>query len=400
MVALQVAGLVLGIVSALLLVPTVVLCVQAVLARREAVLPAPTATGARPRIAVLMPAHNESAGVAVAIAAIRAQLGGSDRLIVVADNCTDDTASVAAAAGSTVVERHDPTRRGKGHALDFGVRALETDPPEVVIVVDADCIAAPGSLDRLGRECVARARPVQALYLMHAPAGASRRARLAEFAWLVRNQVRPLGAMRMAWPCQLMGTGMAFPWTLLRNAALASGHLVEDLELGLSLASAGSPPLFCPSALVTSVFPTQAGAMTAQRTRWEHGHFALIAGAAPRLVWRGLTTARPALVAMALDLGVPPLAFLVLMLSGCLVAATGIAALGGPWVAACIAGIALALLFGAVLLSWSRFGRQIITLHELLSVPAYVLAKLPIYARLLWKRQVAWIRTERDDGRA
>jgi hypothetical protein len=43
----------------------------------------------------------------------------------------------------------------------------------------------------------------------------------------------------------LMGTGMAFVWPQLAGAPLASGHLVEDMQLGLDLAAAGAPPRFC-----------------------------------------------------------------------------------------------------------------------------------------------------------
>src|SRR5690348_11017117 len=78
----------------------------------------------RGKIAVLVPAHNERAGVSSTLASIRAQLRHSDRLIVIADNCTDDTAAVAASAGAGVIERQDPARPGKGYALDFGIRHL------------------------------------------------------------------------------------------------------------------------------------------------------------------------------------------------------------------------------------------------------------------------------------
>jgi hypothetical protein len=43
-----------------------------------------------------------------------------------------------------VVERHDTRLRGKGYALDFGVRHLADDRPQVLIVVDADCLADAG----------------------------------------------------------------------------------------------------------------------------------------------------------------------------------------------------------------------------------------------------------------
>src|SRR5438105_1471528 len=80
----------------------------------------PAAAACRPRCAVLVPAHDEEAGVGRTLEAVRAQLAPGDRVLVVADNCADRTAAVAAAAGADVAERRDPARRGKGYALDFG----------------------------------------------------------------------------------------------------------------------------------------------------------------------------------------------------------------------------------------------------------------------------------------
>ena len=54
----------------------------------------------------------------------------NDRLLVIADNCEDDTAIVAATAGAEVIERHDLARRGKGYALESGLRHLGSAAPE------------------------------------------------------------------------------------------------------------------------------------------------------------------------------------------------------------------------------------------------------------------------------
>ena len=72
---------------------------------------------------------------------------------MVADNCTDDTAAIARAAGAEVIERQNATLRGKGYALDAGIRHLTANPPAVVIIVDADCLVAGGTIDLLSRRC-------------------------------------------------------------------------------------------------------------------------------------------------------------------------------------------------------------------------------------------------------
>lgn len=389
------------LVSGLLCIPVGVLVLQGVTAsfarRRPQAAALPSPQRPAPRFAVIMPAHNEARGIAQAIQTVLPQCQPGDRLIVVADNCSDDTAEVALAAGAEVIERFDTHLRGKGYALDFGVRHLAANgPPDVVMIVDADCLVAPGALATLGRLSVEQQRPVQALYLMYSPPDAGLKTRIAEFAWVVKNHVRPLGYARWAWPCQLMGTGMAFPWELIRKAPLATGHIVEDMQLGLDLAATGSPPLFCESALVSSHFPSQAEGTESQRTRWEHGHLSVIAAHAPRLIWQALTRRQGVLLAMALDLCVPPLASLVLMLFGWFVLSGlwwGSVGWGAP---AAVAGLALAGVGLTVALSWYGFARHVVSGRELLSVPAYVLGKIPLYLRLLLKKgQVEWVRTKR-----
>jgi len=180
----------LGVAALLLLVPVTVLFAEVLpgvaFRATKNLLP----IGERFPLAVVMPAHNEASVIAEALRMVVPQLAKSDRLIVIADNCSDATAAIAAAEGAEVIERRDPTRRGKGYALDFGVRHLEAVPPHIVIVVDADCRVAAGSIDRLSRLCGRSQRPVQGLYLMYAGPDASTKMRMAEFAWAVKNQVR------------------------------------------------------------------------------------------------------------------------------------------------------------------------------------------------------------------
>ena len=390
-------GFVLTLVALLVLVPASVFFVETVCARRGSLV-APTASeGPRPRLAVLVPAHDEAAGIAASLATIAPQLLTGDRLLVVADNCSDDTAVIAAAAGAEAIRRDEPGRRGKGYALDFGVRHLQADAPEVVVIVDADCVLHACSLDRLTAMCIASGRPTQALYLMRSPAGAALSTRISEFAWAVRNHVRPLGALRLGVPCQLMGTGMAFPWPVIARAPLASGHLVEDMCLGLDLAAAGTPPLFCPDALVTSTFAAKADGLASQRARWEHGHLGVIAKRAPWALAQAFRTGDAPFAGMVLDLCVPPLASLVLLLVTGALAGLALLALGGEGAPLSVFALALSLVSIGVGVAWRRFGRPIVSLRDLAGVPGYVVSKLPLYWRALRGRQASWVRTDRDD---
>lgn len=389
MSALAVALLAAAIMAS---VPVLVFVVEVLLA----LLPSRTGIfkGERRPLAVLVPAHDEEVVIGASLATLVTQLANGDRLVVIADNCTDGTAAIARAAGAEVVERTDPVRRGKGYALDFGIRHLASAPPEIVVVVDADCVLAPGAIDRLARQAIRDARPVQALYLMRAPHGASVKSRIAEFAWVIKNHVRPLGLARIGMPCQLMGTGMAFPWPSLRTADVASGAIVEDMKLGLDLARAGQAPVFCPEALVWSEFPVDEGALKAQRTRWEHGHLGMI-GEVPGLIWQALRRLDVGLLAMALDLSVPPLALLATIVGGLAFVSALVAYGGGSTLPLWVALGEVAALVVSVLLAWSRWGRGAVPLQGLAMLPLYALWKLPIYVYFWFRRQTAWVRTRR-----
>jgi cellulose synthase/poly-beta-1,6-N-acetylglucosamine synthase-like glycosyltransferase len=387
-----------------LLIPSAVVFVQVLFSRRAGGTngpdsPEPLSAG-RPSVVVLIPAHNEEQGIQATLKSVLLQLNPGDRALVVADNCVDNTAHLARAAGAEVIERQHASLRGKGYALDFGIRHLEANPPAVVIIVDADCLIEPGSIDALAVTTHQLERPTQALYLMHATADPTAKQRLSAFAWLLRNQVRPTGALAMGWPCQLMGSGMGFVYEQLRHAPLATGNIVEDMQLGMDLASQGRPPIFVPTAVVHSVFPSGEQAGRQQRTRWEHGHISTISNAWRQWGVQALRGRTNALMPMLLDLSVPPLTLMVMLQLGSMAAALVLALLGlgtGPlWFAVALLALGLLLTAAAVFRAWSGFGRHLMSASELLTMPTYALRKIPLYLGFLSKRQTAWVRTERD----
>ena len=89
------------------------------------------------RFDVLVPAHNEGGGIARTVRNLRSLdwPPGAFRVRVIADNCSDDTAARARAAGAEVLEREDAQRRGKGHALDWAFRR-SVDEGWADVVVD------------------------------------------------------------------------------------------------------------------------------------------------------------------------------------------------------------------------------------------------------------------------
>jgi len=381
------------VVAGVVSVPCLIVAAECFLA----LLPLPKyRTGERRKVAVLIPAHNEQLLIGRTLQRLLPQITEADRVLVVADNCTDNTAPIARSHGVEVLERDDMERRGKGFALAAGVAHLAADPPAVVIVFDADCDAGAGMVDILSRTAVSIGRPVQALYLMDPPESAGPGGLISAFAFLVKNQVRARAMHRVGLPVLLTGTGMAFPWELIRDAPLATDNIVEDLALGLTFAVAGRGPAYAELARVYGRLPDSSPAAATQRTRWEHGYLHTILTQCPRLVWKGFGSFRLDLLLVALDLAVPPLALLVL--SGLVAVAVSLvgAWLSGAWWSVLPLGLAAGAAGMGLCVAWAVFARKRLSLRAMASIPVYVLKKLPIYAGFLLHRQRVWVRTERQ----
>jgi cellulose synthase/poly-beta-1,6-N-acetylglucosamine synthase-like glycosyltransferase len=355
---------------------------------------------ARIKKVVLIPAHNEEVGIAKTIASVLKNSDADLRVLVVADNCTDNTAQVASKAGAEVVVRTDPQRRGKGYALDFGLQQLATNPPEAVIVLDADCEVEPGAVKQLAAAAVAWKRPVQGRNLCCAPDVNEPRQALSEFAFRIKNHVRPRGLSLLGGPCLLTGTGMALPWDLVRYARLANGNIVEDMQLGIDLTLAGHAPRFLESAAIRSELPTTTAAAETQRTRWEHGHLATALSEAPQLLARAWRVGDVQSAVLALELAVPPLALLIaLWAAATFVAGSAwlIGATSVPFLALLAAGGAITV---AVPAAWGILCRDRIPARTILALGSLLASKLTIYQKFLTKRQKEWVRTDRGGATA
>ncbi len=86
----------------------------------------------KPEVAVLIPAYNEEYYIGGTILGVRAS-GSADRIIVVDDGSTDDTAAVAARSGAEVLRIE--SNRGKGYALNYGLQRIKSG---IVVFIDAD----------------------------------------------------------------------------------------------------------------------------------------------------------------------------------------------------------------------------------------------------------------------
>lgn len=345
----------------------------------------------RPSFTVLMPAHDEARGIAAAIEAVMPQLGTGDRLLVVADNCSDDTAIVARNLGAEVIERFDSLRRGKGYALEFGRAHLRGRLGDVIIVLDADCISAPDALSRIATTACEQDAVVQGADLLAPPADASMKVRISSFAFLIKNLVRQRALSRLAGAVLLQGTGMAFPRRIFDRVEWKADSLVEDLDMGVNLLLAGERVIFEDSALFVSAASSDAGTES-QRRRWEHGMLSSMFHHVPALFGRAIR-GKPRLAWIALDLMVPPT---VMLLIGSLLILALCAAVAGLAWPVLMLGIILALFGLSLVRAWAIEGRDMLPLRGLAQIPGYIFWKLPIVAQFFLRREKQWIRTERE----
>jgi cellulose synthase/poly-beta-1,6-N-acetylglucosamine synthase-like glycosyltransferase len=348
-----------------------------------------------PRIAVLISAHNEELLIGSTVRSILRQLRPGDQIVVVADNCGDKTAELARASGATVTERCDPCKRGKGYGMAHGVEFLRASAPDVVVMFDADCEIEVDVVECIAAQAWKLNRPVQAKYLLECPHLTGGRNAVSTLAFIVKNAVRPAGLDILGLPCTLTGTGMAFPWSLIESAPLASGHLVEDMELGLHFLRTGHGPKVCSDVTIRGNLPTDSHSAYCQRTRWEHGHLGIICSRALPLLWDGIRRARLEFIAIALDLTVPPIALVAgIWFLGATAAAT-IGLLGGLWTAAVIFAISGTMMAAAIAAAWSRHAKHL-PLRSLRAIPGYVLWKIPLYLKFFIQREKNWVRTARE----
>ena len=345
---------------------------------------------ARPLVVILVPAHNESNGLLRTVHSLRAEAEGDPRtrIVVVADNCNDDTAELARAAGVEVLERFDADKRGKGYALQFGFDAVPA--ADWFIVIDADTDVEPGFLAAMRRAMVADggADALQCRYGVRDPL-ATRRATLSDVALGAWNVLRPRGRAALGLSTGILGNGFALSRKTLAVVPYSARSIVEDVEYHVLLVRAGLRVRWVDDAMVRGDMPEARAAAGTQRARWEGGRLRLLADSGPGLL-KSVLSGTWRLVDPLLDLLLLPLSWHLPLLGLALIA-------GSPAVRMmALIGFVIVVLHVAVALVLMRASAA--HLRALAGVPVHILWKLRLAAATLRasKRNASWVRTERD----
>jgi cellulose synthase/poly-beta-1,6-N-acetylglucosamine synthase-like glycosyltransferase len=344
---------------------------------------------------IVMPAHNEAAIMGDTLDRLLSALPELVSILVVADNCSDATAEIARSRSVNVVERNDPTRRGKGYALACGREWLSRSPPECVVVLDADCKTDSASLRDLIEVSAARGLPVQASNVFEPDMLASPKVQISNFAFWVKNVVRQRGAQRLGGSAVLTGTGMAFPWAVFAELPLATASIVEDLALTIDLTRAGKAPCFLNQAKVSSVAAIETATLE-QRSRWEHGFLDVARRQGLPILLGGIKRLDRKSMLLGLHLIVPPLALLFMVALAAAVILAGVGGMTGYWFSFFMVLGFLSLSLVSVLLAWLSGGHQWLKASAMVLLPMYLIWKIPVYLRYALGHTVTWVRTDRN----
>jgi 1,2-diacylglycerol 3-beta-glucosyltransferase len=357
----------------------------------------PSASARRLRFDVFVPAHNEETVIARTVANLRRLDWPQDRfrVIVIADNCSDATASIAAECGARVLERSNLEQRGKGYALSFAFeRSAAQAWADAVVVIDADAEASSNLLEAFAARIEQGAQAVQAHYGVLNPF-ASWRTRLITIAKAAFHIVRSRARERLRLSCGIRGNGWCVTHELLRRVPYRAFSLTEDVEYGIELGLAGFRVHYAEEACSDADMVSGEQIARKQRQRWEHGRFELIREKTFPLLHAALRKRSAVCLDLALDLLVLPLSYVALNVA----ALIGVAALATWWHPALQAwlwlgaGCALALIV-YVLRGWQLSGIGAIGLLDLARAPGFLLWKILLMAKR--RGSADWIRTDRE----
>lgn len=311
------------------------------------------------------------------------------RLVVIADNCTDETARVARSAGAEVLERRDPSRKSKGHALRWFFETTDTlDRCDAVVVIDADTVVDRDLLTRFAAEISTGRDWLQAYYTVR-NADASWRTRLMTFAFSLFNGVWLLGQDRLGLGAGLRGNGMCFSATGLRRVPWEAYGLTEDQEFAWRLRLNGERVSFSQQTHVYGEMVRRGGsAAEGQRLRWEAGRKSLRKTYA-NAIFRAPTLGIPRKLLFLIELYFPSL----VGLASALAAAACIHALARTPIIGGGLALMMAVLLGYLLSPFVLLGLPPRYLASLSALPYYAAWKVLVAVRA---KPSTWVRTPRE----
>jgi cellulose synthase/poly-beta-1,6-N-acetylglucosamine synthase-like glycosyltransferase len=262
---------------------------------------------ARSRFVVLIPAHNEQAGLRATLRSLERidYPGTSVQVVVVADRCDDGTAALARACGVTCLDRRTGPP-GKGAAIAWALDTMQQQGVEfdALVIVDADTIAH-GDLLTAFDEGLQAGHAVQQGYNYLSNPWDTPFTRIIAVTSVLRNGLFYGGKERLGLPAMLSGTGMCFSRQLLERHGWTALSVGEDWEFSATLLLNGDHVHFNRAARVMASESRGFKQASSQRLRWASGRHAVAGTGAVALFKAGVRRCRLDLCDAALTIIAP-----------------------------------------------------------------------------------------------
>lgn len=231
------------------------------------------------RYAVMVSARNEREVIGDLIHSIHVQNYPQELIdvFVIADNCTDDTADIARAAGARVFERQNDKEVGKGYALDYGYKRIQQyygdAGYEAYFVFDADNVLDVNYFREMNNTFDSGA--VASTSYRNSKNFDSNWISAGYGVWFLR-EAKYLNQSRLTLntSCAVSGTGFFIAAPILAAAGGWKWHLLtEDIEFSTNTILEGKRISYCPTAVLYDEQPTTFRDSWNQRFRWAKGFY-------------------------------------------------------------------------------------------------------------------------------
>ena len=234
-----------------------------------------------PRFAVVIPAHNEESVIGATLQAICDDMDPSDLLIVVADRCTDATASIARSFGAVVLERYPGEEPGRAAARNAGIRFALEHEWDGILMIDADSVVERGFFPAVRRAFGDRPPALQARSEAALGTKLMDQASIASFA--IQGITLPRGRGALGLMVRLRGTGMVVRRDMVERFSFRA-PASEDLWFSLDMCLEGFVPRHVDGVRLRSESVGNLADATIQRTRYEAGRMSAAKEFVPRLI--------------------------------------------------------------------------------------------------------------------
>ncbi len=241
------------------------------------------------RFAVIVPAHNEEMLISRLCESLVSVKYPQEfyEIFIIVDNCNDRTAEICKAYNVNLLHRNDPSRVGKGYALNWALERIPLKAFDAVFIIDADNIVDAFILKELNQSINRGEQAIQC-YNSVGNRSDSWFTQLLFVSRTIGNLLYHHAKYKLGLSSYLMGNGICFTAELLQKKGWTAFTVGEDWEYYAQLIGDGVKISFSKDAKVFHQESRSLNQATSQRLRWSSGRFKIFRTLGPKLFFKGL----------------------------------------------------------------------------------------------------------------